>query len=958
MADDFEAAGARLHVVPMRRITSGGSFRWWAAYLAGWPLSVLRLCRLARKVGADVVYTNSLHSWYGWAVAALCRRPHVWHAREIVVQSRAALGLERFLTRHFADEVVAMSAAIARQLEPRRVTVIYEAPDATAFSPAKAGSFRKSAGIPDDVPLAGAVGRVDTWKGFDTVLDAVPLVREARPDASFVIAGPVVRGKEAYAAALEDRAASLPGVFWLGPRRDVAELMADLDVFVLSSTEPEPYGLVLVEAMACGVPVVATAAGGPLEILAGVAPEMGHLVAPGDAAALADAVNALLPDATSTDSRRRRRPLPAPSSPDDALAKVFAVAVESGGRIWRPSPRHAQPGGSSPAGPTARLRLAAGRIGRFVLPIGAPRRQWVSRRVRAGRNRWFQMRGLPPNSVAPSYEKWLRRRTPSADDLAAQRRKAASWPYRPMISVCLAVGDGGPGALERTLASVEAQSYDHWELCVAPGPAGSAGAVTQRVLDRHRGQVARLKLAESPTSPGEGLAAAMNRAFDLAEGEFVAVLDDRGFVAPHALYLMARELQAEPATDVLYCDEDVLSPSGARIEPLLKPPWNRELLLSTDYLGRFLVARRTLVEEVGGMRPEREGARDHDLALRLTEKASRIAHVPEVLYTVQGGAGTDGDARRAELDTEAVVVADALRRRAITGIVEVTGAGRDVRVRYGLPRPAPHVEILVPTRDRLDLLRPCLESVQKHTEYPDFSVSVVDNDSADPATMEFVRSLGINVIPAPGPFNYSAIVNRAIARTSSEFVVTLNNDTLLVDDQWLRGLIELGIQPDVGAVGCRLTFSSGALQHEGIVIGHRVAAQNLAFETPGIRPELVLRSPREVSAVTGACCLMRRSAWEAIGGFDESLAVAYNDVDYCLRLNRRGYRVLYTPYVSVIHDEHATRGAWHPPEDDVLFRQRWGLDFAQGLVTCDEFFSPHLVLGRWGWQLAPDLPQW
>ncbi len=311
LAPEYADAGAVLHVVPMERLTTSGGPARWARYAARWPVAVYRLARLCHRVGAGVVHTNSLHSWYGWAAAALTGRPHVWHAREVVFQSGAALRVERFLTSHFAERVVAVSGAVAAQLDPARTVVITDEADPQQFRPDRAGRFRAGAGVADDAPLAGSVARIDTWKGFDVLLDAFPRMRSLRPDLELVIAGPAVPGKDAYAASLQARAAGMPGVHWLGPRRDVPELMADLDVFVQVSTEPEPFGLVVVEALASGVPVVAGAEGGPLEILGPAAVDRstpaGRLVPPGDSAALAAAVVDVLPAGASSLQRRRSR---------------------------------------------------------------------------------------------------------------------------------------------------------------------------------------------------------------------------------------------------------------------------------------------------------------------------------------------------------------------------------------------------------------------------------------------------------------------------------------------------------------------------------------------------------------------------------------------------------------------------------------------------------------------------
>jgi len=308
------AAGATVHVVPMRRITSGGGLGWWIRYAFGWPLAVWRLVRLIRGIDADIVDTNSLHSWYGWAAAAVSRRPHVWHAREITVQSGAARALEHFLCAHFATVVVAMSEAIASQLDRRNVRVIIDDVEAGVFGPLRAVRFRRTCAIPDDAALVAGAGRIDTWKGFDVLLDAWPLIKAKRPDAHLVVAGPAVSGKEEYESALAARAASLADVHWVGPRSDIADLYADSDVFVLASTEPEPFGLVVIEALASGCPVVVTDHGGAPETLERC-PGGGLKVPPNNPEALAFAVCELLPETSSTTGRLRRDTLWHPQVP-------------------------------------------------------------------------------------------------------------------------------------------------------------------------------------------------------------------------------------------------------------------------------------------------------------------------------------------------------------------------------------------------------------------------------------------------------------------------------------------------------------------------------------------------------------------------------------------------------------------------------------------------------------------
>lgn len=335
LEDDLRAAGARVHVVPMRRITGSGRTSRWLAYAAGWPSAVARLARLVRRLDADVVHSNSIHSWYGWAAAALTRRPHVWHAREIVVQSRAALALERFLARRFATRVVAISEAVAAQFDPSNVVVRYDAADPDEFRPERAGRFRRHLGIPDDVPLVSVVGRIDTWKGVDVVLDAFPDVAARCPGARLVVAGPVVAGKEDYAAELAVRAAATPGVVWCGATTEVADLLADSDAVAVASTEPEPYGLVAVEALMSGAPVVATDAGGLPEVAARATAGAVRLVPPGDAEQLAAALAGALAGASRDASARAGRPRlldPSGGGAAGEVASVFEEAVAAGRR--------------------------------------------------------------------------------------------------------------------------------------------------------------------------------------------------------------------------------------------------------------------------------------------------------------------------------------------------------------------------------------------------------------------------------------------------------------------------------------------------------------------------------------------------------------------------------------------------------------------------------------------------
>lgn len=606
----------------------------------------------------------------------------------------------------------------------------------------------------------------------------------------------------------------------------------------------------------------------------------------------------------------------------------------------------------------AQLRLALGRFEanravslavqatdaiRKALPFGSRRRRWAGRAARAVR--FALRRPTPEQRFTEAYAAWLEARRPGAEELRLQGKAAAAWSYRPLVSVCMPVYNPDPQALRAAVDSVRRQSYDRWELCVCDDASSRDGV--RRTLEELAAAEPRITLVRFEENGG--ISRATNGALAVAGGEYVAFLDDDDLIEPHTLFLYVQELQADAAIDVVYCDEDVVLPSGRRSYPLLKPGWSPETLLGMNYVTHFVMARRELVEEVGGLRPERDGAQDHDLMLRLSERTSAIRHIPEVLYSWRQSSRStslDSSAKPWAYQAGMQAVRDALERRGLAASVEPGAFPGAYRIRYALPEPPPHVEIVIPTRDRADLLGPCLESIRSTTDYPDYAITVLDNDSAEDNTAALLSRSGVRVLPAPGPFNYSAIMNRGFASTDAEFVLTLNNDTLVRDPQWMAGLVELCAQPDVGAVGCRLEFSDGRLQHEGIALGCGVPAANLAFEAPGIRLAGIglMRTVRDASAVTGACCLIRRSAWEAVGGFDEDFAVAYNDVDFCIRLRKHGYRVLYTPYVTVVHEESQSRGALHPSQDEVLLLRRW----ADEIVDGDPLFSPRLTIGPHG----------
>jgi GT2 family glycosyltransferase len=525
-----------------------------------------------------------------------------------------------------------------------------------------------------------------------------------------------------------------------------------------------------------------------------------------------------------------------------------------------------------------------------------------------------------PRDEAERYRQWQERYGPTGQALDDFRREVAQLNHQPLISVVMPVYDPDPDTLLASIRSLRDQVYDRWELCIADD--GSARPGTAEVLDR-LAQDPSVRLAR-PVRP-RGAAATANAALELAEGEFVAFMDHDALLKPHALAQVARWLDSDPAIDFLYTDEDKIDHQGRLQGPHLKPGWSPDLLMSMNYIGHLSVARRSLVKTVGGLRPDYEGSEDYDLLLRMTEQTPRIAHIPEPLYTARAGAKPPSatSAKRA--------LADALTRRGVAGSIEDTPIPAVFRTRYAIPG-QPRAAIIIPTKDAIELLRPCIESIFELSTYGNSEIVVVDNDSRDGATLEFLEHAPVKVVRYPHRFNYARQMNLAAASVEADVLVFLNNDTKVITPDWLEALLEHAMRPEVGAVGGRLFYASGRVQHEGILVGAAGRwAWNVDHHGYFMRGDVV----RNVSAVTGACTAMRSTVYARLGGNDERLRVTYNDVDICLRARQAGYEVVYTPYAELFHYEGATRAGREHEGDGPLFGRRW-----RALELVDPYHSP------------------
>jgi GT2 family glycosyltransferase len=541
-------------------------------------------------------------------------------------------------------------------------------------------------------------------------------------------------------------------------------------------------------------------------------------------------------------------------------------------------------------------------------------------------------RGLP--DVQAQYDEWLAIHEPTAAALEAMRGDNQGWPWRPTVSIIMPTYNSQPEWLRPALDSVLAQVYDRWELCIADDASTTPGV--RATLEEYATRDSRVKVVYRERNGGIGAASAS--ALSLATGELIAMLDHDDVLRPHALHRVVEHIASRPDTDVVYSDEDLLFEDGRRGGPHFKPDWSPDLLLSVNYICHLLVARRELADRVGGFRTGFDGAQDHDLALRLTEQATQVGHVADVLYSwrrAPGSTAAEPTAKSYAYDAGRRAVEDALARRHVDASVAPGDQLGAYHVRRRLTE-HPQVAILVPTRDRLAMLRTCIASIENVSTYRNWTITVVDNGSVEQETLDYLAGIPHRVVPAPGAFNYSALMNIGRAHAEAPHILMLNNDITVVTPDWIEALLEQALRDEVGVVGGRLVYPDGRTQHEGIGVGNVGSAATAVNLDAGWMGRVV----RDVSAVTGACQMVRASVYDQVGGYDETLPVAYNDVDFCLRVRATGRLVVYTPHAELCHRESASRGRFHPAADEERFYERW----AEGGALRDPYISPHL---RW-----------
>lgn len=564
-------------------------------------------------------------------------------------------------------------------------------------------------------------------------------------------------------------------------------------------------------------------------------------------------------------------------------------------------------------------------------------------------------KALSPSGDA-GYARWIAMNELRGTEGAAElRRRNEALRDRPLISVLVPVYNPSLACLNEMIASVKGQVYDNWELCIADD--ASTQPYVRSILRKAAAEDSRIKVVFRENNGH--ICNASNSALELVTGDWVAMLDHDDVLAPHALLYAAEYISENDNVKIFYSDEDKLDERGQRFDPYFKPDYSPELLLAQNYMNHLTVSKTNLITEAGGWRPGFEGSQDHDLLLRIVEKLDRseIGHLPHVLYhwrVLTGSTALGSEQKDYALVAGKAAVGEHLIRTGREADVEILEDVSHYRVRYRLPEDLPLVSLIIPTRDKVEVLKVAVDSILEKSTYGNYEILIVDNGSTEPETLEYFNAVSkmpnVRVLSYDHPFNYSKINNFAATFAKGSVIALVNNDIEVISPDWIEEMTSWAIQPEIGCVGAKLFYPNMSIQHAGVIIGLGGCAghSHKFFPHDAAGYFNRLRIHQNMSAVTAACLFVRKDVYFEVGGLEERLSVAFNDVDLCLRIREAGYRNLFTPFAKLFHHESISRGAEDTPEKmaraatEVKFmRERWGEKLKH-----DPFYSPNLPYDR------------
>lgn len=548
-----------------------------------------------------------------------------------------------------------------------------------------------------------------------------------------------------------------------------------------------------------------------------------------------------------------------------------------------------------------------------------------------------------------SYNYWIRNNEHSKEELSRQRLR--SFTHSPKISIIVPTLNTALRYFTEMVESVKAQTYENWELCIADG--GSKDKELIQLL--HVCSEEDRRITVTFLNENKGIVGNSNAAISLASGDYVTFLDHDDTLAPFALFELVKAINENPGADLLYSDEDILSDDGdRRMEPQFKPDWSPDLLRSFNYICHLAALSKQLLETIGPFREGYEGSQDHDLFLRASEKSKKIVHIPHILYhwrSHASSAAMNMSAKTYAFEAGKRAVADHLDRLGIDGTVEDGLFLGSYKINFAV-HGAPLISIIIPNHNNVVDLRKCVQSVLVKSTYVNYEIIIVENNSSEPEVFQYYKQLGmherIKVIVWDQPFNYSAVNNFATRHSAGSMLVFLNNDTEIINPDWLQQMAGHAQRKDIGAVGAKLYYPDDTIQHGGIILGlggitghaHRYFPR----DSHGYMGRL--KVVQNISAVTGACFMTRKAVFEEVGGFDEEYPLAFGDIDYCLKVREREYLIVWTPYAELYHNESKTRGYEDTPEkkkrfrkEFELYRHKWGASTS----GCDPYYNVNLT---------------
>lgn len=557
------------------------------------------------------------------------------------------------------------------------------------------------------------------------------------------------------------------------------------------------------------------------------------------------------------------------------------------------------------------------------------------------------------------YGPWYQAYVPDQETLEAQKKH--KFDYRPLISIAVPAYQTPVEFLKQMIESLISQTYPEWELCIAN--ASPDNEEMQRVLVDYSAKDSRVRFCN--LKENLGIAENTNRAFSMAKGEFMGLLDHDDLLAPNALYEIVQALQDHPQADALYTDEDkVTTELDEHFQPHLKPDFNLDLLRSNNYICHFFVVRRSIVEKAGGFRKEFDGAQDYDFIFRCTENAREVLHVPEILYhwrTHKASTADNPASKMYAFEAGKRAIEANLERTETKGVVSHTQDLGFYRVKYPV-QGKPLVSVIIPNKDEKETLQTCMEMLNSNTSYQNFEIIIIENNSTTDEIFRYYKELSkdprIHLLRWGKEFNYSAINNFGVAHAKGEYLLFLNNDIKSINPDWMEELLGVCQRPEVGGVGAKLIYPDNTIQHAGCVVGMGGIAGHMFVDMPADRTGYLHKASllQDMSAVTAACLMMKKEVFEEAGGFTEELAVAFNDVDLCLKVRKNNHLIVYDPYAKLYHMESKTRGAEDSKEKVRRFqteieymRCHW-LDI---LKNGDPYYNKNLSLTKWNYSLKP-----